>query len=524
MASLISSLTSSLSSLNPVPSFGKRVFLGLLESLRIGTLTVVLEYDGNATFEFGARSPFAPPKPDDASVYMDLTATLRVLDEGLWARLVVGGDMGFAEAYMAGEVEADDMAAFLLIMAKNKPYLSDPASFTSWAMTQFDYLSHSRLANTVKTALSNISAHYDLSNDMFAAFLDPRMQYSCALWDWNNLRSDSLEDAQLRKISTVVAKAQLNPNSKLLEIGSGWGGLAVEAVRQSGGCNVVTITLSVEQKVLAEARVRRAENEGYIPKGRVQVLLCDYRNLPDRFPAGHFDAIVSVEMIEAVGREFLTEYFRICHTMMHPTHGIMVLQAITMPEARAASYAKSCDFIQKYIFPGGFLPSISQIASAVETASEGQLTITHAKSYAPHYARTLQAWRARFVKAYPTVKRAAVAGGGTDSDEGEDSGHEEAPVAPNVTAASSASGGVFQASDKAYTSVAEIEGVKRRTEIGTDQFFRKFLYYFDYCTAGFAARVIDLYQIVLTREGCEAFLDGPYAEGSLAFVPADVDA
>ncbi|KAI9164477.1 hypothetical protein H9P43_008328 [Blastocladiella emersonii ATCC 22665] len=504
MVSIVSTLSSSLSALNPLPKIGRRVFLGLLENLRIGRITVVVECDGNATFVFdGAKSPVPPTEP---SVYADAAATLTVKSDAFWSRLVTGGDMGFAEAYMAAEVDVDDMAAFLLIMVKNKPYLEDTSTPLALVSESVDYLMHSRLANSVKNALSNISAHYDLSNDMFAAFLDPRMQYSCAVWDWAD-PTDTLEAAQLRKITTILSKAKLTPTTKLLEIGSGWGGLAVEAVRQSGGCEVVTITLSVEQKLLAEDRVRRAEAAGYIPAGRVQVLLCDYRKLPERFPDGHFDALVSVEMIEAVGKEYLPSYFDICHRMLHPDHGIMVLQAITMPERRAEQYGKRADFIQKYIFPGGFLPSITQITSLATESSNGHLIVQHMENYATHYARTLQAWEAKFVATYPTVARAAVS---------------NAPAVPSVVT-TAATGATETASDKAYQSVDEIEGVRRRAEIGTDHFYRKFLYYFAYCQAGFAARVIDLYQIVLSREGNETLLTGPFAKGELKYTPSPLE-
>ncbi|ORZ38270.1 Mycolic acid cyclopropane synthetase-domain-containing protein [Catenaria anguillulae PL171] len=485
--SFLSRFSSTLSALNPLPTLGRKIFLSLLTKLRIGQLTITLTYDGNATFHFGqtaAQLDAAVANGDDAcvTVYKDLHATLSVHSAAFWSRLVTGGDMGFAEGYMAGEVDCDNMMAFLLLMVKNKPFLEDTSTPLAFAVETVDYLAHTRLANTIKNSLANISAHYDLSNDMFAAFLDPRMQYSCAIWDWKD-KHDSLEKAQLRKITTVLNKAKLTPESKLLEIGSGWGGLAVEAVRQSGGCSVVTITLSVEQKLLAEERVRKAEASGYIPAGKVQVLLCDYRKLPDRFPDGHFDTIVSVEMIEAVGREFLDSYFDVIDRMLHPTRGVLVLQAITMPEPRAEQYARKCDFIQKYIFPGGFLPSVTQMTTSIHAASRGNLIIQHMENYAPHYARTLQVWRHKFVQSYPTVAKAAVS------------------ATPSVASAATA----------------------RRAEIGTDEFYRKFLYYFDYCAAGFAARVIDVYQVVVSREGCERLLEGGFAGGEIGFELAEAD-
>ncbi|KNE57078.1 hypothetical protein AMAG_02832 [Allomyces macrogynus ATCC 38327] len=500
MASVLHSLATSLSSLNPLPSIGRNVFLSLLQKLRHGQISIV-EPDGTA-HRFGGE---LPPSPETATVYEDLAATLTVKSDSFWTRLVLGGDMGFAEAYMAGDVDVDNMMAFLMLMVLNKPYLDDTSTLVSVLTNSLDYLMHTRLANTLKNSLNNISAHYDLSNDMFEAFLDERMMYSCGVWDWSD-QNDTLEAAQLRKLHRIIDKAKLTPSSKLLEIGTGWGALAIEAVHRSGGCHVVTVTLSVEQKALAEARIRAAEQRGYIPANRIEVLLCDYRRLPERFDDGHFDALISIEMIEAVGKEYLTTYFNVCHRMLHPRRGIMVLQGITMPETRYDAYSRKCDFIQRYIFPGGFLPSVTDIARTVNAGSGNQLIIEHMENFAPHYARTLQAWRARFVATYPRVAKLAAASMALNGAMRADK--------PDYVAPSVATEGV-EVAQGAYASVDEIEGLKRRAQIASDTFFRKFLYYFDYCAAGFATRVIDVYQVVLSREGCERLLEGPFARGDL---------
>lgn len=206
------------------------------------------------------------------------------------------------------------------------------------------------VTNTLSNALSNISAHYDISNEMFAAFLDSTMTYSCAYWTKGTPGShdttESLEQAQMNKIRKIIELARIREGDHVLEIGSGWGSLAIEAVR-SRKCQVTTLTLSAEQKALAEERIAEA---GLSDK--IDVLLCDYRSLPREH---QFDKIVSCEMIEAVGQQFLDEYFKSCDGLLKlEGEAVAVYQCITMPESRYRNYCREIDFIRKYIFPGKY--------------------------------------------------------------------------------------------------------------------------------------------------------------------------
>ncbi|KAI9145626.1 Mycolic acid cyclopropane synthetase-domain-containing protein [Paraphysoderma sedebokerense] len=485
---------------------GRFVFTSMLKNIKHGNLTLIFpdkttlhfpetaaNLQSSSNYSSDNEDTAKPERkvPDNASgfptyqyekqlgtVYHNLNATVRILDDHFWFRLISAGDMGFAEAFIAGEVEVDDMMAFLIIMVRNRPYLNNFSAPTAALASTVDYLSHTRLANTIKNSMNNISAHYDLSNDLFSCFLDKSMMYSCAVWDWES--AESLEDAQMRKIHEMIRKAALRKGEFVLEIGTGWGGFAIEAVRQTQ-CYIHTVTLSIEQKELAEQRILDAERSGIIPKGHIKVILTDYRKLPELYDDETFDKIVSIEMIEAVGKEFLDTYFEVCNKLLKQNGGIMVFQAITIPETRFEQYSRSCDFIQKHIFPGGFLPTVSSLTAAVEKGSKSQLIIDHVQNYGSHYAKTLQVWKQRFLENWEYLKK-------TES-----------------------------LAERSFAESAQTanEGLKRRRQIYTEEFKRKWCYYLDYCAAGFATKTLGVYQIVLAREGTEQLLEGPYRLGSL---------
>jgi cyclopropane-fatty-acyl-phospholipid synthase len=256
----------------------------------------------------------------------------------------------------------------------------------------------------MSNALLNISAHYDISNEMFAAFLSDDMTYSCPIWTSKHMLGDkeeTLEDAQMRKLDRFIDNAKIKGTDHVLEIGTGWGSFAVRAVQRTG-CHVTSLTLSREQKELAE---RRIANHGYTDN--IEVLLCDYRALP--MPReGPYDKVVSIEMLEAVGREFLNTYFECIHKMLKPDGGIAVFQCITMPEARYEAYSKGEDFIRKYIFPGGHLPTVSQLVRSIEAGSGGSLVVDSIENIGPHYAKTLRIWEENFMKKFDTRIRPAL--------------------------------------------------------------------------------------------------------------------
>lgn len=255
----------------------------------------------------------------------------------------------------------------------------------------------------MSNSLLNVSAHYDISNEMFAAFLSEDMTYSCPIWSSvssENTPSESLEDAQLRKLHRFIDGARIKHTDHVLEVGTGWGSFAIEAVKTTG-CRVTSLTLSIEQKALAEERIAAA---GLTDKIEVQLL--DYRALPT--PRVPFDKVVSIEMLEAVGKEFLHTYFAMVHRVLKKNGGIAVFQCITMPEQRYAAYAKGEDFIRKYIFPGGHLPSITQLIDNITSGSEGSLVVEKVENIGGHYAKTLRLWKEKFLQNFDAIIRPAL--------------------------------------------------------------------------------------------------------------------
>ncbi|MFD7079335.1 class I SAM-dependent methyltransferase [Streptomyces sp. NPDC059918] len=295
-------------------------------------------------------------------------------------RIGADGLIGFGESYMAGEWDADDLVAALTILASRVDALV-PAPLRrlrgAWV--------HRRPAlerNTPDGARDNVRRHYDLSNDLFALFLDPSLTYSSAVFTALPAADDDLTAAQHRKIDRLLDLARVGPGTRLLEIGTGWGELALRAAAR--GAEVLTVTLSAEQRDLA---VRRIATAGLT--GRVTVELSDYRQV-----RGSFDAVVSVEMIEAVGAEYWPVYFAALRRLLAPG-GSVALQAITMPHAGMLNTARTHTWIGKYVFPGGLIPSREAIAR--ESAAAG-LHITDDAGYGDHYAETLRLWREGFLR------------------------------------------------------------------------------------------------------------------------------
>lgn len=250
----------------------------------------------------------------------------------------------------------------------------------------------------------NVSAHYDISNAMFAAFLSDDMTYSCPIWQpLSDPKSqyESLESAQETKLQYFIDAAKIKSSDHVLEIGTGWGSFAIQAVQKTG-CRITSLTLSREQKELAEERIAAAGYTEYI-----EVLLCDYRALPTP-RKGLYDKVVSIEMLEAVGREYLEQYFDCINRLMKPEGGIAVFQCITMPETRYEAYSKGQDFIRKYIFPGGHLPTVSQLVGSIERGSKGTLLVDTVLNIGGHYAKTLRLWREKFNSQFDSEIRPAL--------------------------------------------------------------------------------------------------------------------
>ena len=279
--------------------------------------------------------------------------------------------------------------------------------------------------NSKTQSQKNISQHYDLSNDFFELMLDETMMYSSAVF---TEPEDSLHKAQKHKINLLADKLRLKPNSKVLEIGSGWGAMAIHLAKEKQ-CDVTTVTLSREQKALCHKRFEQEKVED-----RIDILLKDYRDLE-----GTFDAIIAVEMFEAVGKEYFDVFFKKCESLLKPS-GVMVMQIITMPDQRYTAYSKGTDFIQKYIFPGGHLPSISKILET--TTAHTRLNLLHMEEFTEDYAKTLHMWQDQFLSKRDEVKK-----------------------------------------------------------LGFDEYFiRMWQMYLSYCEAAFLTRNINLVQVVFTRD------------------------
>lgn len=318
----------------------------------------------------------------------DLDTELELLEPARFYRSVaLGGSIGAAESYMRGEWRTPALTPLVQLLVRNRDLLDGMEQGLARLSAPLFHLYHRLRPNTATGARANIAAHYDLGNDFFALFLDELMMYSCAVFETPDTSLDAASRAKLKRICT---KLNLNPTTHVLEIGTGWGGFACYAAEQHG-CRVTTTTISREQHRLAEQRV--------VERGlqdRVTVLLQDYRDL-----TGSFDRLVSIEMIEAVGHQYYPAFFEVCKERLKPD-GLMLLQGITIEEHRYARALREVDFIQRYIFPGSCIPSVSALMSAVARSSD--LRLIHLEDIGQHYAETMRHWRLRFMSHLDEVR------------------------------------------------------------------------------------------------------------------------
>lgn len=308
-----------------------------------------------------------------------LLAEVRVHDPRFYRQIVFGGGIGAAEAYIRGYWDADDLTSAMRILAANAEAMVGIEQGAARLIKPLRSTANWLRRNTRAGSKRNISAHYDLSNDFFELLLDPSMTYSSGIFP---SPASTLEDASTEKYDRICRKLNLVPSDHVVEIGTGWGGFAEHAVRNYG-CRVTTTTISDAQYHYAKERFHSGGMED-----RVTLLKSDYRDLQ-----GTFDKLVSIEMIEAVGEKYLPVYFAKCNQLLKD-NGLMCLQAITIPDHRYDNYRKSVDFIQRYIFPGGFLPSIGAIASCV--GQQTNFRFSHLEDFGTHYAETLACWRKNF--------------------------------------------------------------------------------------------------------------------------------
>ena len=341
-------------------SIVRKVVVGSLVNLPEGRLTIK---------EGGSSQSFGPGSEAEAVV-------IEVLDARFWTEVFGAGTNGAGEAYRQGWWRADDLTGLIRLFARNRDTANDLES--GWARLAAPLRAAALRANrnTVAGSRRNIEAHYDLSNEFFALILDSTMSYSCGIYPTPQA---SLEEASIEKIDRLCRKLQLREGDRLLEIGTGWGSLAIHAARHYGA-SVVTTTISREQAAWAE---RRIAEEGLA--SRIDLRRCDYRDLD-----GTFDKLVSVEMIEAVGADFYEDFFQVLEARL-ADDGIAAIQAITIADQYFAEARDTEDFIKKFIFPGSCIPSISALLAASTAASD--LKLVQLEDITQHYCRTLAAWR-----------------------------------------------------------------------------------------------------------------------------------
>jgi cyclopropane-fatty-acyl-phospholipid synthase len=356
--------------------------------------------------------------------------TITIKNSKFFYRVALYGDIGFAESYIDEDFETSDLTKLIELALLNSKYLGTTSEneknnkFIN-IMPIFNKIKHTMRKNSKTNSRKNISAHYDLSNDFYKLMLDDTMMYSSAVF---SNKEEDLYTAQKNKLEKLSSKLNLKENSNVLEIGSGWGAMALHLANDKK-CNVTTVTLSNEQKKLCEDRFNQNNAQE-----KIDILLKDYRDLN-----GTFDAIIAVEMFEAVGKEYFHIFFKKCQELLKP-NGVLVLQVITMPDQRYKDYAKGTDFIQKYIFPGGHLPSISKVLEI--TTKHTRLNLNHLEEFTEDYAKTLNIWHENFQKKLDDVKR-----------------------------------------------------------LGFDDYFiRMWKMYLNYCEAAFITRNINLHQLVFTRD------------------------
>ena len=356
---------------NVVQQFAKNQVMARLARLQVGQLTII---------ENGQKTVFGNDK--------SIVATVTVHDAHFYGEIAFGGSIGAGEAYMLGYWSSDNLTNVIRIMAANQSVMDALEGGYQWASKPFLKVLHYLNRNTADGSRKNIAAHYDLGNDFFKLWLDPSMMYSSAIFSPPDC---SLETASNKKLQVICDKLDLKPSDHVVEIGTGWGGFAIYAAKHYG-CKVTTTTISQQQLDEAVLRVT-AENL----QNKITLLLNDYRDLQ-----GQFDKLVSIEMVEAVGHQFYETYFAKCASLLKP-NGMALIQAITITDQRFEAAINSVDFIQRYIFPGSNIPSITAMLNSITKVSD--LKLYNLEDIGPHYATTLRKWRENFFTNIENIRK-----------------------------------------------------------------------------------------------------------------------
>lgn len=349
-------------SMTSLGKFAKSAVLSRLAQIEHGELVIE---DGMDVTRFGRKTSNC-----------NLTASVRVHDPRFYSQLAFGGSIGAGEAFMHGYWSSNDLTTVMRVLLNNLSVVDGMERGFARLVFPLRRALHWASRNNRTGSRRNIAAHYDLGNDFFRTFLDPTMMYSSALFEHPQM---SLEQASIAKLDRICQRLELKPGDHLLEIGAGWGGMALHAARRYG-CRVTTTTISQQQYELAQERINDAGLAD-----RITLLLEDYRDL-----TGTYDKLVSIEMIEAVGHQFYDTYFKKCSDLLTP-QGMMLLQAITIADQRYAGARDSVDFIQRYIFPGSCIPSVAVITDAIARVTN--MRLFHLDDIGFHYATTLKHWR-----------------------------------------------------------------------------------------------------------------------------------
>ena len=349
----------------------KKIILKKFTNLQFGYIHLT---DGNESYSYGDNSS-------------EMKVEIEILSSEFYVFLGSGGLLGVAEAYTAGYWRADDILILIRLIIKNSKVMEKLDSGWAKLIRPLNTYIHRKRQNTLSGSKENILAHYDLSNDFYKLWLDETMTYSCGVFE--NDKS-TLKEASIEKLDRICRKLDLKPNDNILEIGTGWGSFAIHAAKKYG-CHITTTTISDAQYEYAKQRII---DEGL--EGKIKLLNQDYRNL-----SGTFDKIISIEMIEAVGHEYVELFFEKISKLLKK-NGLFALQGITFNDHKFDEYKNSVDFIKKYIFPGSCLISISQITNAIKNRTD--LEVVNLEDISKHYSKTLYEWRKNFMNVLPEVK------------------------------------------------------------------------------------------------------------------------
>ena len=360
-------------SIRSIDRWCRNLFIQKLEKLEVGEIQLI---DTDGSHSFGSPEKNNP-----------LTVAINVTDQRFYSDIAFGGTVAAGEAYMQGYWSCSNLTDLIRIMIGNRHILDQMEGNLSLFKNAFLRVAHWLNRNSQAGSRRNIEAHYDLGNEMFELFLDPTMMYSCAYYPDDQT---SLEQASVAKLQRICDKLQLNESDHVIEIGTGWGGFALYAAKNYG-CKVTTTTISQQQHDWAQQRIIDAGLEE-----KITLLMEDYRDLQ-----GTYDKLVSIEMIEAVGPQYLDTYFAKCSSLLKP-EGIMLIQSITIADQQYDQAIKSVDFIQRFIFPGGFIPSVSAITHSVKQSTD--MRLFQLEDIGPHYATTLRDWRQRFFDNIEAIK------------------------------------------------------------------------------------------------------------------------